>query len=75
MASADEYSAYVEQCIALAAKELHPGDRTGSVYFKWRKHGAIWLKSWKPARITPPQSPCRWRLKLLSLIAVLSALA
>ena len=27
MASADEYSAYVEQCIALAAKELHPGDR------------------------------------------------
>ena len=26
MASADEYSAYVEQCIALAAKELHPGD-------------------------------------------------
>ena len=27
MASADEYYAYVEQCIALAAKELHPGDR------------------------------------------------
>lgn len=27
MASADEYYGYVEQCIALAAKELHPGDR------------------------------------------------
>src|SRR6266481_8476808 len=29
---------------------------TGPVYFKWRKHGAIWPKSWKPARITPPQN-------------------
>ena len=28
---------------------------TGPVYFKWRKHGAIWPKSWKPAAITPPQ--------------------
>jgi hypothetical protein len=27
MASADECYAYVEQCIALATKELHPGDR------------------------------------------------
>lgn len=27
MASADEYYGYVEQCIALATKEIHPGDR------------------------------------------------
>jgi hypothetical protein len=27
MASADEYYEYVEQCIALASKCLHPGDR------------------------------------------------
>jgi hypothetical protein len=27
MSSADEYYAYVEQCIALASKCLHPGDK------------------------------------------------
>jgi hypothetical protein len=27
MASADEYSEYVEQCIDLASRCLHPGDR------------------------------------------------
>jgi len=27
MSSADEYCAYVEQCIALASKCLHPGDK------------------------------------------------
>jgi hypothetical protein len=27
MASADEYYAYVEQCIALASRCLHPGDK------------------------------------------------
>ena len=27
MASADEYYRYVEQCIALASRCLHPGDR------------------------------------------------
>jgi hypothetical protein len=27
MASADEYHEYVEQCVALALKCLHPGDK------------------------------------------------
>jgi hypothetical protein len=27
MASADEYRLYVEQCVALASKSSHPGDR------------------------------------------------
>jgi hypothetical protein len=62
MASADEYYEYVEQCIALALKCLHPGDKARLLQMAkaWRDLAEKLNASQNnPAANNPPISPAK----------------